>query len=355
MKAAADAVEATGLTRPMETTEYKLLAKPSVVDCILVITGWRTHAEIAKYCMEQGIPVGSEVGGAQTIEDCYDLVETQERTGTPYMFLENCNYGRRERMVLNMVRRGVLGEIVHCSGCYAHDLREEIAGGKENRHYRLQEYLHRNCENYPSHELGPIMQVLDINRSNRFVSLCSFSSKARGMAAYLANCDTADPALKDAVFAQGDVVTTVLICENGQTVTLSLDTTLPRYYSRGFTVRGTQGMYEEATDSVFLDNENCRKAEFDWRPHWGNAATFEEEYDHPLWRDVSPDVLSAGHGGMDRLCYQDFFDHVRSGEPMPIDVYDAAVIMAMTPLSERSIQMGGTPVAIPDFKNRKQK
>lgn len=350
-KDAADTVEAAGFPRPMEILDYKSAVDPSKVDCVLVLTSWKSHIEIAKYAMAQGIPVGCEVGGALNLDDCLDLVETQERTGTPYMFMENCNYGRRELMVLNMAQHGVLGEIVHCSGCYGHDLREEIAKGKENRHYRLNEYLNRNCENYPSHELGPIMQVLDINRSNRLVSLSSFSSKTSGMKEYLAGSDTADPTLKEAAFSQGDIVTTILTCANGETITLSLDTTLPRYYSRGFTIRGTKGMYEEATDSVFLDNEDFRKAEFDWKSCWGNAAEYEEAYDHELWKGTDPSTLSSGHGGMDWLCYSDFFDHVRSGAPMPIDVYDAAVIMAITPLSEQSIRHGNISVPIPDFKH----
>lgn len=352
VKEAADVVENAVGTRPFECVDYKELVKKEYVDCVLVVTSWRSHIEIAKHCMEQGIPVGSEVGGAVTLDDCYDLVETYERTKTPYMFMENCNYGRRELMALNMARQGVFGEIVHCSGCYAHDLRHEVAFGKEERHYRLYEYLNRNCETYPSHELGPIMQVLDINRSNRLVSLSTFCSKAAGMHEYIKTQKPDDTELRDAVFAQGDVVTTVIKCENGETVTITLDTTLPRYYSRGFTVRGTKGMYEEVTDSVFVDSEEERKKEFEWSKHWGNAKDYEAEYDDEIWKTVSPEALESGHGGIDWFCYKDFFDHVRSGEPMPIDVYDGAVIMAITPLSEKSAAAGGIPVEIPDFKSR---
>lgn len=38
---------------------------------------------------------------------------------------------------------------------------------------------------------------------------------------------------------------------------------------------------------------------------------------------------------------------------MPIDVYDMATWMSITPLSERSIQLGSMPVEIPDFTNGK--
>ena len=354
VKSAATSLELAGFPRPFETTDYKQLLKKDLIDCVVVTTSWKYHTEVVTCCMERGIPVGSEVGGAYTLDECWQLVKTYEKTKTPYMFLENCNYGRKELMVLNMVQQGALGQIVHCSGCYAHDLREEITTGVENRHYRLEEYLTRNCENYPSHELGPIMQILDINRTNRLVTLCSVSSKAIGLHEYCINNKSDNEALCQAQFAQGDIVTTILTCQGGETITLTLDTTLPRYYSRGFTVRGTRGMYTECNNSVFLDGEHNHH-EFVWKKHWDNAEEYAKPYEHPLWQAITPEERAAGHGGMDYLCYRDFFDRVRTGKPMPIDIYDAATIMSITPLSAQSIAAGGQPVEIPDFKRNANK
>lgn len=352
VKKAADQIEAAGCPRPLETADYRALADRALVDCVLVVTSWRSHTEVVIHCLQKGIPVGSEVGGAYTLNECYRLVQAWETTRTPYMLLENCIYGRRERMVLNMVRKGLFGEIMHCAGGYCHDLREEIAGGRENRHYRLNEYLTRNCENYPSHALGPIMRVLDINRSNRMLTLSSTASKAAGLHAYCLAHRAGHPQLCDANFAQGDIVTTVITCSGGQTITLTLDTTLPRPYSRGFTVRGTKGMYQEDNDSVFLNG--CHSAfDFAWNRQWGNAEQYAKEYDDPLWAAITEEERAAGHGGMDYLCCRDFFDHLRSNEPMPIDVYDAAAILCITPLSEQSIAAGGQVVEIPCFRGKR--
>lgn len=347
----ADLIENAGHKRPYETTDYKKLVNRNLVDCVIVITSWKYHTEVVTYCMEQGIPVGSEVGGANTVEECYQLVRTQERTGTPYMFLENCNYGQRELMVLNMVRMGLFGQIVHCSGGYCHDLREEITTGKENRHYRLNEYLSRNCENYPSHEMGPIMKIIDMNHSNQLMTLSSTASKSVGLHEYCLKHQPENEELCEAKFAQGDIVTTVITCAGGETITITLDTTLPRPYSRGFTVRGTKGMYTEVNDSVFIDGTH-NDCDFEWEEQWGNADQYAKEYNHPIWASITEEERAAGHGGMDYLCYRDFFDHIRSGEPMPIDVYDAATIMCITPLSEISIASGGMPVKIPNFKEK---
>jgi hypothetical protein len=270
------------------------------------------------------------------------------------MFLENCCFGRRELMVLNMVEKGLFGKVVHCSGGYHHDLREEIAFGRENRHYRLRNYLTRNCENYPTHELGPIAKVLGINKGNRMVSLTATASKAEGLHDYVLRKKPDDEFLCNAQVNQGDVVTTVIKCANGETIVLTLDTTLPRFYSRAFTVRGTRGMYEEATDSVFLDNGEDSKYDWSWRANKvGNAASYTDEYEHPIWKKYIEEGVQGGHDGMDYLEFKFFFDALRNDKPMPVDVYDAASWMVITTLSESSIANGSAPVEIPDFTEGK--
>ena len=348
---AVDAVIRHGQPKPFASTDWHDVLNPEIVDAVMIISSWESHVPIAVAAMEKGIAVGMEVGGAYSIDQCWEMVHAYERTGTPFMFLENCCYGRIEMMVMNMIGLGLFGEIVHCDGGYCHDLRGEIAHGKENRHYRLRNYLHRNCENYPTHELGPIAQILGINRGNRFVSLVSVASKSCGMNAYAKNHAEVDPALQTANFAQGDVVSTIIKCANGETVTLSLDTTLPRAYSRKFTVRGTQGMYMEDNNSIYLDRDFTESDHWCWSKEWNNAEKYLEKYEHPVWEKYLKEGLRGGHGGMDGLVYDAFIEAVRTGTPCPIDVYDAAAWMAVTPLSEASIAKGGAPVEFPDFTN----
>ena len=335
--------------RPFSSTDWHEVLDPTRVDAVLITSAWESHCPIACAAMEKGIAVGMEVGGAYTVEDCWNLVRTQERTGTPFMLLENCCYGQIEMMVMNMVRQGLFGEVIHCSGGYRHDLRSEVAHGEENRHYRLRNYLNRNCENYPSHELGPIAQVLNINRGNRMLSLVSVSSKAAGINDYAARHPEVNPALATAHFNQGDVVDTIIKCAGGQTISLTLDTTLPRAYSRGFTVQGTRAMYTEDNNSLYLDSDFTEADHFYWVKNWNNASKYLEKYQHPVWTEYLKNGIRGGHGGMDGLVYDAFIEAVRKGEPCPIDVYDTAAWMCITPLSEQSIALGSTPVAVPDF------
>lgn len=350
----AKAVEAAGQARPAVYLDYRDVIKDENVNTIIIATAWESHVEIALEAMYAGKAVAMEVGGAYDLQHCYDLVEAYEKTGAPFMFLENCCFGRREMMVLNMVKKGLFGEVVHCAGGYQHDLRYEISFGKENRHYRLRNYLSRNCDNYPTHDLGPIAKVLDINHGNRMLTLSSTASKAVGLRDYILENKPDDEFLRNRVFAQGDVVTTVIKCARGETIVLTLDTTLPRYYSRNFTVRGTKAMYEEATDSIFLDRKEDRKHDFDWLEHCaGNAKQYAQEYDHPLWKAYIEEGIKGGHDGMDWLEFEIFFRNLREGKPMPVDVYDAASWMAVTALSEMSVSRGGAVVEIPDFTGGK--
>lgn len=348
---AADKVEKARGHRPFATKEYTEVLAIADIDAVVIGASWADHIDIAVASMEAGKYVASEVGGAYSVQECWRLVEAYERTKVPCMIMENCCYGRDELMVLNMVKQGLFGEIVHCAGGYFHDLRNEIAYGYENRHYRLDNYIHRNCENYPTHEIGPIARVLDINRGNRMVSLVSMASKSKGMKEYIKNEKSDDSTLANVDFMQGDIVTTIIKCAHGETITITLDTTLPRYYSRGFTVRGTKGMYTEDNHSIFIDGQHDHHHA--WKSSWGNADEFREKYEHPIWKEFLDEGVKGGHGGMDWLVFADFFESVKQGTQTPLDVYDMASWMCISTLSEDSIAMGGHPVAIPDFTNGK--
>ena len=352
-KQGADVIEKVTGKRPSECKNYKeILALPEV-EAVVVCTSWDRHIDICIEAMEAGKYVASEVGGAYSVRECWRLVETYERTGVPVMFLENCVYGRDELMVYNMVKKGVFGTLVHCEGGYRHDLREEVSFGREKRHYRLDNYIHRNSENYPTHELGPIAKLLGINRGNRMLTLTSVASKSVGLKEYIKENKSDDEILKNTDFNQADVVTTIIKCANGETIVLTLDTTLPRYYSRGFYVQGTKGMYTEDNKSIFLDKHEHAKDHFAWDKHWGNVEEFRKEYEHPIWEKYLKEGVKQGHDGMDYLVFCDFVDCVKNKTQASIDAYDMAAWMCITALSEESIAKGGMPVFVPDFTNGK--
>lgn len=344
-----------GRPAPQGFTDYRVMIDTIRPDAVLIFTGWEFHTEIAIYAMEHGAAVGSEVGSVNSMEELHRLVETKERTGMQYMFMENCCYGKEELLATSMARAGLFGTIVHMQGSYAHDLREEILYGIENRHYRFKNYQNRCLENYPTHELGPISRLLGINRGNRIVSVVSVASRAEGLKAYAEKQDKAGKlpeSARNVHFKQGDIVTTILTCAGGETITLRLDTTLPRFYARDFTVRGTKGLYEQNTNTVFLENvhpESFWETAKSYEAFLNNAKDYEDQYLPEIWKQVTPEVLAAGHGGMDYFCYRAFIDAVRDGTDVPIDVYDGATWMAVSVLSEISIAQGGAPQAMPDF------
>lgn len=348
--ALADAILKKCGYRPNPYTNYREMLEQEKPDAVLIATAWEAHTEIAVEAMKRGIAVAMEVGGAYNEEECRVLVATWEKTKTPFMFLENCCFGKDELLATSMARKGLFGRVVYCHGSYAHDLRREIAYGDLDRHYRLRNYSTRNCDNYPTHDLGPIARLLGINRGNRMVSLVSRSSTAAGLHEYVTRKPELEY-LRDREFPMGDIVETLITCENGELISLRLDTTLPRYYSREFTVRGTKGMYSQDNNIVVIDGDGFKEnftPSVTMRENNNNAERYSE-YLPKIWRPENQPT--GGHGGMDYLEFLAFEDALREGKPMPIDVYDAAAWMSVTYLSEQSIKQGGAPVEIPDFTN----
>ncbi len=348
-KTMADWVEAQGHKRPFETCDPYAVIHRDDVDAICIFTAWEWHIELATAAMQAGKYVGLEVGGAYEVNDCFKLVDTYEKTKKHCMMLENCCYGQRELMAMQLAAEGAFGEIVHCEGGYCHDLRNEISSGVEIRHYRLRNYTNRCCDNYPTHQLGPIAKLLEINRGNRMLTLSSFASKARGLKDYVKMNAEKYPHLQETEFNQGDIVTTVIKCARGETIVLTLDTTLPRLYSRNYSVRGTKGAYFENGDMLQLDSMGMNHETDSPKDIWGNGEKYREEHKHPLWEKYGERALKAGHGGMDFMVLSAFFEAVEKDAVPPIDTYDTAAWMVVTALSEQSIALGGAPVYVPDF------
>ncbi|MGK7390083.1 MAG: Gfo/Idh/MocA family protein [Candidatus Cyclobacteriaceae bacterium M2_1C_046] len=340
---------------------YKKLLENNDIDGVVIATPWRWHTEMSIDAMNAKKYVGCEVIVGTTIEECWNIVHTSERTGMPLMMLENVCYRRDVMAVLNMVRQNVFGEIVHVQGGYQHDLREvkfndgqqPYGGGVEfgekafsEAQWRTHHSVHRDGDLYPTHGIGPVAMMIDINRGNRLTELVSYSSKARGLHDYIVDKAGEDHPNAKVKFKLGDVVNTMLKCANGETVLLTHDTNLPRPYSLGFRVQGTEGLWMDINNSIYIEGKS--------EPHqWNDAQPWLEKYDHPLWKKYGDDAAGAGHGGMDWFVMNAFIESVKRKEPTPQDVYDAVTWSAITPLSESSIRLGGETVEIPDFTQGK--
>jgi hypothetical protein len=345
-------------------TDYENLLKNEDLDAVIIATPWEWHAPMAIAAMKAGKYVGLEVPAILTVKEAWDLVETHEKTGIHLMMLENVCYRRDVMAVLNMVRQGMFGELIHCQGGYQHDLRQvkfndgkqPYGGGVEfgekgfsEAHWRTNHSVNRNGDLYPTHGLGPVAEMLNINRGNQFLHLTSTASQTRGLHNYIVeNGGESHPNAK-VNFKLGDVVTTIIKCANGETIMLSHDTNLPRPYSLNFRVQGTKGLWMDDFDSIYLEKISPK-------PHqWEPFASYQQQYDHPLWKKFEKDAENAGHGGMDFFVLRAFLESVKQKTAPPIDVYDAVAWSVISPLSEKSIANGSAPQQIPDFTKGKWK
>ncbi len=337
--------------------DYRNLLELEKVDAVIISTPWLWHTPMSVDAMKAGKYTGVEVSAATSLEECWDLVNTYEETGTHLMILENVNYRRDVMAVLNMVRQNVFGELIHFRCGYQHDLREvkfnngmqPYGGGvlfgekaTSEAQWRTLHSLKRNSDLYPTHGVGPVAAYADINRGNRFMSLTSHATKARGLNEYIVKEGGPDNQNAQLKWKLGDVVTTTIDTANGETIIVTHDTNLPRPYSLGFRVQGTKGLWEVDGNRMYIEGVS--------EPHhWDEADEWLKKYDHPLWKKFGEDAEGAGHGGMDFFVLNAFIESAKRNFAPPLDAYDAAAWSAITPLSERSITNNGEVQDFPDF------
>lgn len=322
-------------------TDYRALCEAPAVDMVYVCTDWSSHVEIAIYAMEHGKHVALEVPSARTIDECWALVETSERTRRHCTILENCCYDRFELTALEMARRGLFGTLIHAEGSYHHNL--EGRWGPDN--WRLK--LNRDCRGdlYPTHGFGPVCQALGIHRGDRLLTLVSMDTAPFNGPRHLKEQTGEDAA----DFANGDLTTTMLRTAAGKTILLQHDVMTPRPYDRGYQLVGTDGFARK-----YPAPQICLRL-----PDGSGTKTYEgaeldalmAEYRAPFLTDEIQEMAGriGGHDGMDFLMDYRIIYCLNHGLPLDMDVYDLAEWCCITELSRKSLEGGSVPVPVPDF------
>jgi len=348
LERAESAVVKSGRSRPEAYSrgeeDYRRLLEREDLDAVLIATSWKWHARMAVEGMKAGKYVAVEVPAAQTLKECWELVETQERTRVPCMMLENWSFRRDNLAVLNMIRQGSLGEMVHCHCAHSHDCIDHWFWDPQgNERWGAQYLINRNCDQYPTHSLGPVLSWLDINCGDSFASIVSVATSQRGIHAYFARKFGPDHPNAKREYAQGDIVTSLVRTQKGRTVVINYDMQLPRPYDNRWMIQGTLGLYDEDKGAVYLEGRSPKYHE--WEPF----APYQERHEHAWWKSLREQAADAGHGGTDDLELREFIRAVRNRAPTPLDIYDSVTMSMIIPLSGESISKNGAPIPCPDF------
>jgi hypothetical protein len=256
--------------------------------------------------------------------------------------MENCCYDRAEMLVLNMVRKGIFGDVLHAECGYLHDLRGIKFSGEGEGQWRRAHAIKRNGNLYPTHGLGPVSQCMNINRGDRFDYLVSMSTPSRGLQLWQQEHLPPDDPRRSEKYKLDDVNTTLIKTVNGRTIYLVHDTNLPRPYSRIFMVQGTRGLYMGYPDRICIEGRSPGDA-------WEGLDKYFAEFEHPLWKSEAVKQASGGHGGMDYLEDYRLIQCLRAGQPTDMNVYDAAAWSSICELTERSVAKRSAAVEVPDF------
>ena len=335
---------------------WKELCEREDIDLVYIVTPWLTHVPMSVYAMEHGKHVAVEVPAAVNVNECWQLVNTAERTRRHCMMLENCVYDFFELTTLNMAQQGLFGEIIHTEGAYIHNLDPFWNEYQDNWRYEYNKQ-HRG-DVYPTHGMGPACWALGIHRGDRMKTLIAMDTdafsgkklaKKHGEEAYL----------------NGDHTTTLIRTEKGKTIEMQHNVVTPRPYNRMYQVEGTEGFANKYPNAGFsirtmgrqIESSKEGKALFenlDGETYVSREMrdTLMAEYQHPITREgslVETAKRVGGHGGMDFIMDYRLIYCLRNGLPLDQDVYDAAEWSCLGELTRVSIENGSIPVAMPDF------
>jgi len=323
--------------------DFETLASRDDLDFIYIATPWHWHVPMAVAALKAGKHCGVEVPAATTLEDCWTLVNASEKARRHCLIMENCCYGENELLVLNLVRAGLLGDLVHGEAAYIHDLREELLSNRGEGLWRRLPHTRQNGNLYPTHGLGPVANYMGINRGDRFDYLVSVSSLQAGLEQYRDAHFPADDPKRAEKYVEGDMNTSVIRTALGRTIVLQHDVVNARPYDRINLISGTKGIFRDYPPRIYLDGQPGDEA-------FTSIDSFKAKYEHPLWQTSGELARKlGGHGGMDFLMLYRLVECFRQGIPPDIDVYDAAAWSAPAPLSQQSIAGGSAPVKFPDF------
>jgi len=324
-------------------TDYQRLMDRKDLDAVLIATPWHLHTPMAVYGMKAGKTVGCEVPIGYTLDECWELIETWEKTGTDCMMLENWSFRPDNLAVLNMIRRGLLGRISHVHCAHSHDCIDHWFFDRETGADRwgAKYLLEHNRDQYPTHQQGPVLSWMDINCGDRYDYITSTASGSFSINAYFKRTFPGHPN-GDRNYRQGDIVTTVVRTKRGKSLVINYDMQSPRPYDNRWMVQGTLGIYNEQRNAVYLTGRSPEYHE--WEPF----PPYQDQFQHSY-----AGKASGGHGGADGIMLSRFLDSVRFDKPLPLSLYDSVVMASIGPLSEASISAGSRPVEVPDFTRGK--
>lgn len=346
-KSAGALVEQAGQKAPTLYTNgdhaYEQMVARDDLDLTVIATPWQWHTRMAVAAMKDGKHVAIEVPAATTIEECWELVDTSEKTRRHCVMLENCCYGENETLILRMVRAGLFGDLLYGEAAYIHDLREEMFSNKGEGLWRRAFHTKRDGNLYPTHGLGPVANYMGINRGDRFDYLVSMSTPAKGLAAYRdQHVSKGDPKWNER-YINGDMNTSLIKTANGLTINLQHDVSNPHPYDRLNAIAGTKGVFRDYPPRIYFDGQAGGEV-------YKEIDEYKAEYEHPLWKRQGEIARKlGGHGGMDFIEIYRLTECMRKGLAPDLDVYDAAAWSAPSPLSTASLAQGSAPVKFPDF------
>ena len=320
-------------------TDFTQMLATEELDAIAVQVDADKQVPLACQAMEAGCHVMMEVPVAYSLEHCWQLIATVERTQKVFLLMEQLRYAGYIQAWRRIVQAGVIGKPLFVEGEYFDNKPDAFFQDARGRFYTA-ELAKSHPEAKPTwrhlaptigylpHELSPMLHVLE----DRVVRVVGMS--VRNQSYKYDNIDRAD------------IQVALMHTEKDTILRMAVSHTLPiitrgSLHSHWHHIKGTEGVLEWRRG----DKDQCKMWVDSWQLKealvvpWDTAPT-----DGPL------EAAESGHGGVDYFVFAHFADAVLRRVPLEFDVYKAVETAAPAILAARSITEGSMPQTVPDFR-----
>ena len=321
----------------------------SDVDLIFVGTPLPEHVKQSTAALEAGKHVICEIPAAGTLEECWQLLEAVKKSDCKYMLAENYVYMREHVLVRELVREGFFGEIHFSEGEYVHDMKFRLYDVEGNPSWHQRWVFGRKGATYATHALGPVLNWFD----ERVATVSCFGSGRRLAPEHLMDDSN------------------LLICQtpSGKLIKIRNDVLSdcpPRKY---YSLQGTKGVYEGNRRTIWWGDGRVKDYNHGegegvadeyhqvWfadvhghPPRFHPLMDFEQHLPAPM-QNPPPEGIHVGHAGGDYWQVRAFLDAIAKDETPPLDIYAALEMTAPGICGGISLEKGGMPVEVPNFRD----
>lgn len=294
--------------------DFEAMLASRTIDALLVETPATCHADFCTRALEEDVHVMSDIPPVASVEEANRLWDAERKSQALFMTGANPNMCAWIDTVIDMRRKGLLGDPYYIECEYIHDCRGLWPKTPWRKTYEPILYC--------THDLGPVLRIID--EDFEWVTCCDTGS-------HVNREDGQHDAMAALLRTRSNIVVRFLASFINNRPQAS-------HQIRMYTTRG----YFEAVPP-YLAQGDAHFVFYSTELPGLQGAT-------PLKIASCPDkyrkFAASGHGGLDHALLDKFFDAIRQGKPSPIPAREGIRMSLPGIFAAESARRGGEPMNI---------